>query len=160
MQTLLNIKLYHMYWPSRPRHERSQIERHFCEGKDISSGGVGLVDVCHVVPWQRPGTKDWGDFFNRKGSYSYNERMVADYQKLFGHVKIGFAGLTYKAGAFGHPSFNEEDNGMFDGDQYLLADSAYPPGDHCFPVLKRQAGSMGSPSAKVRVLILTSDLLT
>lgn len=148
-EALLNIEHEHTFWPTP--QERSRIERQFADDCDIPSGCVGVVDGCHVVLWARPGTDDFSDYYNRKGSYSYNVQMVCDANKVIRQVQVGFAGSAHDSRVYGCSWFLDEASGAFDSGQYLLADSAYPPGDHCVTVFKREVGCTGFSGDEVRL---------
>ena len=50
---------------------------------NVIEGCVGIIDGIHVVLYRRPDRPHGTDFFNRKGSYSFNIFGISDHQRAY-----------------------------------------------------------------------------
>ena len=135
---LLNIESQVTFWPDA--EEREEISHAFEADFDVIGGCVGIIDGFHVVLNQRPGRHDGADFFNRKGSYSFNILGICDHQRRLRHLSVGNVGRAGDNKMWANTRHSSQPEQSFTGNQYVLADSAFSPSDHCVPMFPRLKG--------------------
>lgn len=139
IKALLDLEPQVTYWP--PAAEREEIAKAFDAEFEVIGGCVGMIDGFHVVLYQRPGRDDGADFFNRKGSYSFNILGVCDHRRRLRHISVGNVGRTGDNPIWTISKPYQEPERHFTNSQYLLGDSAFVPSDHIVAMFPRSAKS-------------------
>ena len=135
---LLRLEAQVPYWPDA--EERETIAGAFAVDYNVIGGCVGIIDGFHVVLYRRPGRPDGADFFNRKGSYSFNILGLCDHQRRIRHLTVGNVGCAGDNPTWAGTHHYLHPEQSFTAGEYLIADSAFTPSENVVPMFPRLPG--------------------
>ena len=138
MVALLEIEDRVTFWPEE--EEREDIARAFESEWEVPGGCVGIMDGFNVVLAYRPARQDGSDFYTRKNHYAFNVLGICDNMRRIRHLTVGNVGKFGDNPIWTSSSHYLEPQRFFAAEQYLLADSAFEPGDHCVPLFRKEQG--------------------
>lgn len=141
---LLRIENQCVKWPQAD--ERRYICQAMANQLDLVDGCVGIMDGCHIVLHERPGRLDGSDFFNRKGSYSFNILGICDHTRRIRFLAVGNVGRAGDNPIWTSTRMYTQPMDYFADNEYVVADSGFQPGDHCVPLFPRLPGQSQLPS--------------
>ena len=144
MVALLDIESRVTFWPEE-RHRSS-----FRIGLGSAGRMYRYMDGFHVVLAYRPARVDGSDFYTRKNHYAFNIFGTYDQMRRIRHLTVGNIGKYGDNPIWTSSPHYLEPQQPFGAQQYLLADSAFEPGDHCVPLFKKEQGEAEHGTNEVR----------
>ncbi|XP_038067665.1 protein ANTAGONIST OF LIKE HETEROCHROMATIN PROTEIN 1-like [Patiria miniata] len=120
-------------WPSSQRRRETSASFRDISGFD---GIVGAIDGTHIRIMNLPGGDQ--DYINRKKFPSVQLQVVVDDELLITDTNVGWPGSAHDARVFRNSGIADRaDHGLlFDEDQFLVGDSAYPLRPYLITVFK------------------------
>ncbi|CAG8517100.1 7103_t:CDS:2 [Scutellospora calospora] len=97
---------------------------------------IGVIDGTHVYLFEAPNKPNKDVYINRKRRYAIHVQGVVDHLGRFINYDIGWPASVHDAKVFSNSSLYTQQNNLFQDDDYILADSAYPISKWCIPSFK------------------------
>jgi hypothetical protein len=104
--------------------QKNEIRRWFRDNK-LFPNAIGVVDGVEIVLQRGPplDTKAW---ITRKSNFGMGGTGVVDHRGIFTFFSTGYPGSIHDATAFKSTDLYRNKDEYFQGEDYLLADAAYP----------------------------------
>ncbi|MBW0567242.1 hypothetical protein O181_106957 [Austropuccinia psidii MF-1] len=134
IHALYSIGPQYLEWPNQEGHKHISLVL----AKEGFPGCVGFIDGTSFPLYQKPG-QDGKVFFDRKKRYSLNAQIVCDVNKRITAILTGWPGSCADSAVYQRMELFNHAKDFFLEDEYLLADLAYPLGEHCIPCYKAPA---------------------
>jgi len=100
---------------------------------------IGAIDGTHIIlataPW-----RDSEVYFNRKRDYSIQCQGIVNHKGLFIDYTIGFPGSVHDARVYRNSKFFANKSNLFQGEDFVLANSAYPLSTFCITPFRPAQG--------------------
>jgi hypothetical protein len=96
---------------------------------------IGALDGTHIILANAPG-KDPEAFFNRKKQYSIQCQAFVDAEGVFTDFLVGWPGSVHDARVYRSSGFYQNKSDYIVGEDFILADSAYPISPFCITPFK------------------------
>jgi len=122
-QAIASLRKKYIAFPAT-QEERLQVMNNFYVNSGMP-GTIGAIDCTHI-PIESPGGDDAEIYRNRKGYFSVNVQVIADYSLTITDVVARWPGSVHDSTIFDHSYIRAklEIGGMADG--YLIGDGGYP----------------------------------
>lgn len=127
----------YLAWPTE--NQRDIIKSEILEEYGFPSC-VGFIDGS-LIPLAYSPSWSHQDFYSRKGFYAISCQIVCDHNKRITHLHSGFAGGAHDMRVYNASTLYTKPSRHFQGNEYLLADSAYAASLTVLPVFKKPSGS-------------------
>jgi len=123
IKAIKSLKHQYIVWPQGSYKE--EIKQAF---EDISGFPhvVGAIDGSHIPLFEAPSVKNKEVYFSRKHQYAIHLQAVVDHNSLFIDYVVGWPASVHDAKVFKNSSLHQVDNNLFENEEYLLGDGAYP----------------------------------
>ncbi|CAG8668214.1 17244_t:CDS:2, partial [Gigaspora rosea] len=113
----------HVQWPSGDYKKEIHDEFQEMQGFPLV---IGAIDGSHIPLFQAPDRINKDVYFSRKHKYGIHLQGIVDHKGHFIHYDIGWPASEHDAKVFQNSSIYNQQNTFFEGEEYFLADSAYP----------------------------------
>lgn len=130
---VLSLEKRVLFWPGLS--ERKQIASRIFKETGFPSC-IGFVDGT-LIPLDTKPPWSGEDFYSRKNIYCLSAMIVCDDQKLIRYCYTEWAGSSHDARVFANSNLSRFLSRFFEGDEYLLADSAYVSTEQIVPAYKK-----------------------
>lgn len=128
---LSSLRSRFVKWPNGD--EKRAIKSRFLEAYHFDT--IGAIDGTMIDLWKAP-ELDGDAWSTRKHSFSMGATAVCDDNSVFIFFSTAYLGRTHDAAAFRNSDLCLRENEFFTGDDYLLADAAYPLTSRIIPRFK------------------------
>lgn len=133
IMALLELETRVVTWPDSS--ERAQISRRIRTTTGFPAC-IGFVDGTLFVFQDKP-ERDGVDYYSRKGCYGMAGLVVCDDMKRIRYVYTGWAGCSHDARLMANSDLTTQRDALFEGQQYLLADSGFTAEQTVVPCFKK-----------------------
>lgn len=142
IEAFMGIEDQVVVWPDE--RGRSCIANTFDEER-LPGGCVGVMDGCLIPFAIKPPRPDASDFFSYKSRYGFSILAVCDDKMRITFAQYGFPASCHDARVYNSSILSSQSHRFFAPGQYVVADSAFPVGDHCISLFKtpRNAARLG-----------------
>ncbi|CAG8818881.1 3902_t:CDS:1, partial [Dentiscutata erythropus] len=118
-----SLKSQYVQWPSGDYKKEIHNEFEQMQGFPLV---IGAIDGSHIPVFQAPDRLNKDVYFSRKHKYGIHLQGIVDHRGYFIHYDIGWPASVYDAKVFQNSSIYTQQNIFFEGEEYLLGDSALP----------------------------------
>jgi hypothetical protein len=132
MKALRHLQSELVKWPRGER--RKEVHEGFQKLLGIPNI-IGAIDGTHIILANAP-KNDPETFFNRKKQYSVQCQAIVDADGIFTDFLVGWPGSVHDARVYQNSDFLKNRSDYIMGDDFILADSAYPISPFCITPFK------------------------
>ena len=133
ISVLKSLKSQVIIWPCDTYHQ--EVHNGF-EEKQGFSNVIGALDGTHINLLEAPCKINKDVYFTRKRRYAIHLQAVVDHRGLFTFYDIGYPASVHDAKVFRNSKLYLCKDQLFEEQDYLLADSAYPISTTVIPTFK------------------------
>jgi hypothetical protein len=133
ISVLKSLKSQVIIWPRNTY--RQEVHNGF-EEKQGFPNVIGALDGTHVNLFEAPSKLNKDIYFTRKRRYAIHLQAVVDHHGLFTFYDIGYPASVHDAKVFRNSKLCLCKDQLFEEQDYLLADSAYPISTTIIPTFK------------------------
>lgn len=130
---ILSLEKQTICWPDT--NERQEIKNRIKRDSDFPCC-LGFIDGTLFVLENKP-LLDGEDYFSRKGKYGLSGMIICDDQKRIRYIYTGWPGCAHDGRVYNNSAVALQPEKFFNGEEYLLADSAYTPSSYIVPAFKK-----------------------
>jgi len=142
---ILSLEKRTICWPDTD--EKEDIKNRIKRDSDFP-WCLGFIDGTLFVLENKP-LLDGEDYFSRKGKYGISGMIICDDHKRIRYIYTGWPGCSHDGRVFNNSAVARQPEKFFNGEEYLLADSAYTPSPYIIPAFKKPpTSSMPSDEAR------------
>jgi len=107
-----------------------------------------------LLPLENKPTIYGENYYTRKGGYAINLLVVCDHEALVTYFIVGWPGSVHDNRVWRTCGLKQNPHNYFEGNEYLLADSAFTAGPHVVPAYKCSPGNrLGINESKFNELL-------
>jgi len=132
MVALLSLEPSVVKWPSPPE---KQILKSDIQDLTGFPSMIGIVDSTYIALSYKP-SKNGEDYYCRNEVYAVVALIVCDHKGKITYIHVGFPGSSTDSHVFLNSRLWLSREDLFHGEEYLLADSAFPLSAICIPPFK------------------------
>ncbi|CAG8710521.1 691_t:CDS:1, partial [Dentiscutata heterogama] len=137
IEALKSLKKDVIIWPRN--NYRQRIHMGFEEMYGFPNV-IGALDGSHMNLFEAPSKLNKDVYFTRKRRYAIHLQAVVDHKGIFINYDLGYPASVHDAKVFRNSSLYRCRNQLFEGNDYVLADSAYPISLNIIPSFKNPSG--------------------
>ncbi|CAG8514486.1 194_t:CDS:1 [Cetraspora pellucida] len=118
-----SLRSKYIKWPQGDY--KKEVHKGFQQMQEFSLV-IGAIDGSHIPFLQAPDRINKDVYFSRKHHYGIHLQGVVDHKGLFINYDIGWPASVHDAKVFQNSNIYKQSTTFFEGEEYLLGDSAYP----------------------------------